>query len=427
MINYIPDSFTVRNSYMLVRSLITYKSPIDYMKEMGFDQDTSKTSFDGLTSFGGFLTGTSSDIGGFLTGTKNVLGSYTSLNKEAAALTSTKPGAFFDRRSADVSNPKVVNATVNDKTQIGSVYSLKVNQLATSQQNTGNWLDAKSTWLASGTPNTTKVDYKVQLQTKLSGSSNLKNTTVSFSANGGETNKQVLEKAASALNAVGLMSAKVESKTVNGVEQVSLAVSSGKTGTDSVFTLSDTQGGFAAQANIGAVTTNAQDAMYDVNGISYTSQSNQVKIDNGKVTLDLKGTTKSGETVSIKVTPNTTDIIGQVSKFVDEYNNTIQSLADNADFVNSRVLDITKFSAQDRYRLADRGIAVNSDGTLKIDEKKLETALKTDFAATKGALTNLAKTVQNKTSAVINAPVAAYANQNFLRRYSAGSFFDISA
>jgi hypothetical protein len=129
-----------------------------------FGQDnTSKTSF------GGLLSGTSSTIGGFLTGTKNVLGSYTSLNKEAAALASTKPGSLFDKRSADISNSKVVSATVNDKTQIGSFYSLKVNQLATSQQNTGNWLDAKSTWLAPGTPNGTKVDYKVQLQTNSSG------------------------------------------------------------------------------------------------------------------------------------------------------------------------------------------------------------------------------------------------------------------
>lgn len=420
MNNYIPLNYAMRNSYNLVHSLFSYKSMNNNIQPFDFGQDnTSKTSF------GGLLSGTSSTIGGFLTGTKNVLGSYTSLNKEAAALASTKPGSLFDKRSADISNSKVVSATVNDKTQIGSFYSLKVNQLATSQQNTGNWLDAKSTWLAPGTPNGTKVDYKVQLQTNSSGT--IKNTTVAFSANGGDTNKQALEKAASALNATGLVSAKVESKTVDGVEQVRLAVSSSKTGTDSAFTITDTQGGFTAQADIGTVTTNAQDAKYDVNGVFYTSQSNQIKIDKGQVSLDLKGTTKPGETVNIKVTPGVADMVDQVSKFVGEYNNTVKSLADNAGFVNSQVLDITKFTAQDKFRLGDRGITVNSDGTLKIDEKKLEAALKTDFAATRGTLTSLAKTVQNKTSAVINTPVAAYANQSFLRQYSTGSFFDISA
>lgn len=355
---------------------------------------------------------------GVTTGAKDVLANYSNLNKEAGDLVTDRAGNSFEKRAVDVGNSKALSATAANGVKIGTANSVEVNQVAKAQQNAGSWVDANSKWGA------TDQKYSMEIQSSAKGA---KAVTVDFTAKAGETNKQVLERAANAITSSGAATAKVETKMVNGKEQAQLSITANKTGIEASFTVKDTAGNFAAAANVTGATTAAQDAQYKVNGKAYTSQSNDIKLENGKVAVTLKGTTKPGESVNLKVTPDAAGVVKDVKEFADAYNKSIKSLKDNGEFVNEKILDISKFASQDKARLEKAGVTVNADGTLKVDEKKLEAALKTDYNSTKSAIGGLADKVAEKTSVITNTPPSTFANQNFFKFYKAGNLFDIIA
>lgn len=179
-----------------------------------------------------------------------------------------------------------------------------------------------------------------------------------------------------------------------------LSVSS-ETGSDNAFSISSAvMTGQVQQAT-------AQNASLTVNGVSITSSSNTVGSALAGVTLDLKGTF-AAETIT--VTRDTSGVKAEIETLVEVYNEAqaiFKSLRNGSDpndeLVGSLATDTIFRSIQSSFRntfssisstpsgdisyWADLGVSVQRDGTLAVDEDRLDSALASSFDDVMTALT----------------------------------------
>jgi len=179
-----------------------------------------------------------------------------------------------------------------------------------------------------------------------------------------------------------------------------LSVSS-ETGSDNAFSISSAvMTGQVQQAT-------AQNASLTVNGVSITSSSNTVGSALAGVTLDLKGTF-AAETIT--VTRDTSGVKAEIETLVEVYNeaqaifNSLRNGSDPDDeLVGSLATDTIFRSIQSSFRntfssisstpsgdisyWADLGVSVQRDGTLAVDEDRLDSALASSFDDVMTALT----------------------------------------
>lgn len=105
---------------------------------------------------------------------------------------------------------------------------------------------------------------------------------ISFTIDNNDTNQSSLKKMASAINfAKTGVTASVSTDTKTGTSF--LKMTSDKTGTENIFSISDVNGNAATASGASSITTQAQNAEYTLDGKQYTSQSNTISTDNGKV------------------------------------------------------------------------------------------------------------------------------------------------
>ncbi len=196
-----------------------------------------------------------------------------------------------------------------------------------------------------------------------------------------------------------------------------LVLSSKATGTDSQISV-DVQNNAALSGLMGyqysaagggsgglEETVAAANAQISVNGIPITSQSNTVEDAIQGVTLTLSSVTTEPETLSTK--SDTGSIKDEFKSLVSAYNR-MQSISSELTAFNgpdsdSGILlgDSTARAVQSRIRsalntpveegkyfsMAQIGISLQRDGTMKIDEAKLDKALSTDLAGVSALLT----------------------------------------
>jgi len=179
-----------------------------------------------------------------------------------------------------------------------------------------------------------------------------------------------------------------------------LSVSS-ETGSDNAFSISSAvMTGQVQQAT-------AQNASLTVNGVSITSSSNTVSSALAGVTLDLKGTFAAE---AITVTRDTSGVKAEIETLVEVYNeaqaifNSLRNGSDPDDeLVGSLATDTIFRSIQSSFRntfssisstpsgdisyWADLGVSVQRDGTLAVDEDRLDSALASSFDDVMTALT----------------------------------------
>ena len=179
-----------------------------------------------------------------------------------------------------------------------------------------------------------------------------------------------------------------------------LSVSS-ETGSDNAFSISSAvMTGQVQQAT-------AQNASLTVNGVSITSSSNTVGSALAGVTLDLKGTFAAE---AITVTRDTSGVKAEIETLVEVYNeaqaifNSLRNGSDpNDELVGSLATDTIFRSIQSSFRntfssisstpsgdisyWADLGVSVQRDGTLAVDEDRLDSALASSFDDVMTALT----------------------------------------
>lgn len=281
---------------------------------------------------------------------------------------------------AVASSNTAVSGTAKAGATLGS-YDVGVSQLASTQRNDGKAISKN----AYGVLNSGSYTVGVKL-----GSAAEKQLTVNVAAT--DTNKQVLNKFAKAINDSnsGVVAAVKSDK--NGDNY--LSVESKTTGAAQSFSLRDIKGDAINKLGLSTKTQAAADANYTVNGKSYTSTTNEVKLDNGNVSLSLNAVTVDNKgnptTAALTVGKNTQGIVSAAKKLVDAYNKMGEQLA-SSDLAGGGVRLASSLagvvSNSSKGALANIGISIdNSTGELAVDEKKLTAAINKNSDQVKNVL-----------------------------------------
>ena len=245
-------------------------------------------------------------------------------------------------KKASYSNDGVLSASVAQYASVSNFTTTNVNvtQLASGQQNKSAVLDAND--------NSFGGQFSIGI-TDSGGKTSL--FTVDVAA--GDNNKTAMQAMSNEINASGIgIKATLTEDKENGT--ISLLLSSSKTGeTSGKFTVTD-----GSAANLGNVDRVAQNSNYSVNGVEFSSQSNEVRIMEGvTATLNKTGSTK------ISYGTDYSSGIGAVQNFLDAFNNLL-----NAATGTSVKKQLTDVMANSSRGLGYSGIGVDSSGNLSIND-----------------------------------------------------------
>lgn len=295
----------------------------------------------------------------------NQLGNMVSgLSSKAKKLTLTDIHSVFNDRSAISSDSNVLTASAYDvlSPDTGAeeaTYNISVAQIAQNQENIGlelNKADASGVNLGTNTYNinVNGQDYELSIEVM-----------------DGDTNEAVLQKMATAVNEAGIgVTAKVVAGS--GAETQQLVISSDNTGLAAAFSVSDISGNAVAATAVEIVSTEAQDAQYTIDGTGYTSGSNTISLDDGMVTVNLKGVGES----TLEIAPDANTVKNTISALVSEINALVGFLESNSDYIKDEVLSSVNAYIDDHHsKLETFGITLGDDGKLGIDNTKLMEAI----------------------------------------------------
>lgn len=302
------------------------------------------------------------------------------LNTLQTAAEALADASLYQSLSTSLSGSGVTVSTTSSA--VAGSYSIEVTQLAQAQSLATDGIASTSSALGTGT---------LTLQ---SGSSDAISITLDSSNN-------TLAGLRDAINAAGGgITATIVSDGSDSPYR--LVLTSSSTGTDAEMTVSysSTDSSDVASSLFGYAdgtgnmteTVTAKNTELTINGIAITSQSNTVEEALQGVTLNL---TATGASQTLKIERDTDKILKAITAFVDAYNDfatTVDDLtaydADSATggelLGDSTTRRISTELASDIYSsigsgtfsyLSQLGIALESDGTLSIDEDTLQSAL----------------------------------------------------
>ena len=204
-----------------------------------------------------------------------------------------------------------------------------------------------------------------------------------------------LQSVASKINA---SDARVSAAVIFDGTEYRLQVSGEDTGADNAIEFSETGTTLGLTLAQNEMVT-AQDAVFDIDGLSMTRSTNLVADAIPGVTLDLLSATSSP--ITVEVDRNSDETTEKVQEFVDAFNEVARGI--NAEFVfagEARVGDSLSGDSMLRYlqrklgddivnpisgttsvsHLAELGIRVQNDGTLELDEAEFQSILASDPA-----------------------------------------------
>ena len=202
---------------------------------------------------------------------------------------------------------------------------------------------------------------------------------------------------------------RISATVINGIAGKQLVLSSGKTGLDNVMKLtgvtgldfdpSGTGSGALSQATVNGGQA-ASNANFTLNGIAATSSTNTISDVLDGVTLNLLKETSTATTLTV-TKDSTTALTSAVNGFIKGFNDATKAMKElgyyDASTKKAGALqgDSTLRGAQNQIRglmqttaggssvyqtLSDIGIAIQSDGTIKLDATKLNKAIEADYA-----------------------------------------------
>lgn len=307
-------------------------------------------------------------------------GALASLQTAAKTLTNL---TTFTGMSASVSDTTVLSATAGSSAAAGS-YNLSVTQLAKFHAVRSN------TNYAATTDTFTEGTLSISI-----GGGTAKNITIDSSNNTLTGIRQAINNA----------DAGVTATIINDGTTNRLVLSSRTSGTAGAITVAVTDsgsGGTHALDNLKSAslvqTQAADDAKLTINGIDITRSSNTIADAIDGVTLNLtKGTLATPGTTTLTVAKNTGATAAAIGAFVKAYNDAVGQLKSSSayDAANKKAStltgDSTVRSIQSQLgglvqsslsgiaggiaRLSDIGITVQTNGTLAVDNTKLNAAL----------------------------------------------------
>ena len=357
------------------------------------------------------------------------LGSFkSSLSDLRTSLQDLHNPVTFQRRNAASSNSDALTASASDGASLGS-YDVTVQSLAESQSlATRAAFSSLSDTVGTGTLTFTfgATSYTQH------PSDNTSDTYDGFVAKAGVTSKTITVDSnnntlAGLRDAINSADIGVSAAIVNDGASYRLLMSSDANGAENGFKIevTDTGDGNATDSsglsrlafNSSAGTVNvyqtvaAADAAFTINGLSLTSASNTVNNVVDGVTLNLKKTTSTAETVTIS--DNASSVKTAVRRFVDGYNKYLETLNQlagyNADTGVGGPLqgDFSARAISSRIRsslsnqaagfvgafgsLSEIGITTTSSGALTIDDSKLASALEDNYLDVEGTFARAAR------------------------------------
>jgi flagellar hook-associated protein 2 len=293
-----------------------------------------------------------------------------------SAMASITDGSAFSARQVTSGDADVLGASANGSPVSGS-YTIDVSRLATSLKASSNAFADSSAKVGTGTL-TIAVDGQ-SMALELDDSNN--------------SLAQVRDAINKASDNPG-----VSATIVNGTDGAHLVLSGTRTGAANGFVVSSTggDGGLAAlnydaaasSGNALNVITSAQDAQYTIDGLAGNSAGNSVSNAIDGLTLNLNKIGESTVTVAndgSKATSALTNLVNTYNSFVGIYQNltkydatsgTAGAMIGDATLngINSTLSRLVGGTANGSS-LSSLGISLQVDGTLKLDNDKLKTAL----------------------------------------------------
>lgn len=304
--------------------------------------------------------------------------------------------SLFEKRTATSSNTTAVSASA-EKTALAGTYQVAVKQLATSSRVATGAISSTYTAPSAG-----------QLTVKL-GAADTAGVKVDIAA--GDTLEQIRDKLNTTLKDKGI-SANIVNNPADGTSRLVLNAKDTGAGKDIVVTA---DAGLEALAVDGAVQAGvssagylgdpAQSAIFSIDGLEQTSATNSLKDVIPGVTFNLLNKTETDKPLTLTVGQDKAGVTASIKKFVDAYNKLIKTSSELTNVtqvgegkppvVGGLVGDATvrtllsgvrnelvNPAGQEGVRvLADLGITTQKDGTLKIDDAKLGTAITDNFDA----------------------------------------------
>ncbi len=303
--------------------------------------------------------------------------------------------SLFENRTASSSNTALLTATA-EKDALAGTYRVEVEQLASSSK-------VASVALEKGFAAATAGELTVKL-----GGEDAEAVTVSIAK--GSNLVEIRDALNEQLKDKGI-SANIVNNPSTGESQLVLSskeTGAGKDiiveGTGGVAVLSVDSSIEAEEGGAGYLEL-ASNAKFTIDGLKLESASNTIKDAIPDVSFTLKGKTEPDKPLTVTVGQDEKGVKEQLKKFVDSYNkfievsNRLTSVTkvgdDKAPVVGGLVGDSTvrnlvngirnEFSnvagGGDLRVLADLGITTQKNGTLKLDNDKLDAVLKTNFDA----------------------------------------------
>ena len=287
----------------------------------------------------------------------------TASSELSSALKELSGPAFSNRTmvSSD-NNVMTVNYSGNNISSMNDM-SVQIDQIAMGQLNEGNRLSSNALYSGDRGMN------RFEIQT------GGKTTQLSVNIMAGDSNRDVQQKMATAINNAGLgLRATVETDSATNVSM--LRVESTNVGTDekNAFSLRDVTGNAVAQTGANQISRQRQDAIYRVNnGPAQTSRSNTVNLGNG-VSATFKAT--SEQAVNVTRGRDMSMIRGVVENMVRSYNNLFSAAEGNVNDLKAQSLANRLMNVTIAYSrsLSDVGIAFDSEGKMKVDMQRLSQA-----------------------------------------------------
>lgn len=332
-----------------------------------------------------------------------------------ASLKNLSSGAAFNKKGVVAENSDV--ASVKDA---GYSFSsakipskIDVEQVATAQVNEGESLKSDANAGLSG-------------RSQFSISVNGKKADINVYATSTDSNLDVQEKMAFAINAKGLgVKASVVKDEKEGTSF--LKIENTQTGeTKGAFSVENRSGEGFEKMGLGNVKTQSADAKYSIDGgESKTSASNQINLAVG-VTATLKGAGSTG----FKRDVDSSAAISMAEDLAASYNDLYGAALNNTDDVRSNMLftQIVNNSRTYASSLGKIGISFDKDGFMEIDKEKMQKAaddgsLKSFFTESAGKnygftsnLNKIASNVQTNTNRYVSP--SSFTSGNDIQSYA---------
>jgi len=311
-----------------------------------------------------FPTNNAQGQGAFSTGTMQYISDIKSASSALSGALKELSGNAFSQSTMVSSNNDVmtVNFTGSNPGNAGEM-SVQVDQIAMGQLNEGARLGASSLYGGDRGLNRFAIE---------TGGTT---TNLSINVMAGDSNRDVQQKMATAINNAGLgLRATVETDSQTNMSMLRIESTNVGTADRNAFSIRDLTGNAAAQTGANEVARERQDAIFRVNGgEAQTSQSNTVNLGNG-ISATLRAA--SDEAVTIARGKDLNVAISAVESMARSFNNMFSAAAGNiadpkAQGLASRAINIS--SAYSRS-LSEIGISFDGSGRMIVNSQQLSRA-----------------------------------------------------